>query len=490
MRTDFQFKNYTIAQIQEKLINEEFSALDLVNYCINKIEQTHSELNAIVIRNFDQARIMAAQADERIQAKLPLRPLEGIPYISKPLFCIKGLQTNACSRIIENFIPPYESTVTQRLQDAGAIVLGASNMDEFAMGGSTTHTIYGPTYNYHTRKDGKKVIAGGSSGGSAVAVAAGLAPFALGSDTGGSVRQPAALNGCVGIKPSFGRCSRFGMIAFASSLDQAGIFTNNTEDAAHILQIIAGNDPQDSTCANQEVPNFSQYINHSLKGLKIGIPIEVNKFDINPDIRKLWEHTKQELQKAGCEIKEIHLENIPYSISTYYTIAPIEAASNLARYDGIRYGSCNNYNYIKNIGDLYVQNRSQGFGDEVKRRILLGSFLTSGENLNHYYNHAKKMRNLIHLDFIKAFEEVDAILMPTTPDVANAIDEEQTVLQEYMADIMTVSVSLAGMPGISVPVGKSSSGLPIGMQIIANKFNEQVLFQMSKALCNMHQMQC
>lgn len=475
----------TITAIKEGFASGKFSSLELVNHLIEKIERTHSELNAVVINNFEKARELAKIADQNLKSG-KARDLEGIPYISKALFCSKGLVTNGCSNIIKNFVAPYESTVTQKLLDAGAIMLGAANMDEFAMGGSTTHSIYGPTHNYHIRNDGKKVIAGGSSGGSAAAVAANLAPFALGSDTGGSVRQPASLCGIIGIKPSFGRVSRYGMLAFASSLDQAGLLTNDIDDAALLLGIIAGYDENDSTSIDEPVPNYLENINKGVKGIKIGIPKECNpdyskEFKLDPDILASWKETKGRLKHMGAEIIDINLAHILHSLATYYIIAPVEACSNLARYDGIRYGETIG-DQAKNLDDLYVQNRVNGFGDEVKRRMVLGNFLLCGDNQGGYYGHAKKLRNLIYIDFVKAFKEVDAILMPTSPIVANPIDEKPTVLEEYMADILTTCVSLAGMPGISIPTATSQTGLPIGMQIVANKFNEGLLFQISKAL--------
>lgn len=477
------FKKLTIKNLQDKLKKCEITPLDLVLHCIKRIEETHNDLNAIVIRNFEKAIDDAKKAGENIKNGV-MRELEGIPYISKPLFCVKGMVTNACSRIIEDFVPPYDSTVTQRLKDAGAIVLGAANMDEFAMGGSTLNSFYGPTYNFHKRKDGEKVIAGGSSGGSASAVAAGLAPFALGSDTGGSVRQPASLCGCVGIKPTFGRVSRFGMISFASSLDQAGILANHIEDAAMILRIISGYDQNDSTCSKEPVPNFSENIGNEIKGLRIGIPKEMMNFDIHEETNKAYFDTIEKLKNLGCQIKEISLNDIKHSVSVYYTIAPIEASSNLARYDGIRFGKSVDYNDVNGINDLYVKNRAHGFGDEVKRRILLGTFLTSGPNLDLYYVHAKKLRNLIFLEFMRAFEEVDLILTPVSPNVARAVNEKVSVVQEYAADMLTIPVSLAGLPGISVPTHLSSTGLPIGMQIIGNKFCESLVLQVGWSLKN------
>jgi aspartyl-tRNA(Asn)/glutamyl-tRNA(Gln) amidotransferase subunit A len=357
-------KELTIKDLQQKIIDRQISALDLTLDCIKNIEEKNNDLNAIVIKNFENAIEMARLADENIKNG-KIRPLEGIPYISKSLFCSKGIVTNACSKIIEDFVSPYESTVTERLKNAGAIILGVSNMDEFAMGGSTLNTFYGPTYNPNKRNDGKKVIAGGSSGGSASAVAACLAPFALGSDTGGSVRQPASFCGCVGIKPSFGRVSRFGMIAFASSLDQAGVFANHIEDAALALQIISGHDENDSTCSFEEVPDFSEKIGYDLKNLKIGIPKEIMAFDIQEDIKKSYLETIEKFKELGCEIKEISLEDIKHSVAVYYTIAPIEASSNLARYDGIRYGKSMQYDDVNGINELYVKNRSKGFGEEV-----------------------------------------------------------------------------------------------------------------------------
>ena len=476
-------KRISISQIKANFANKKTNSTELINDLIQKIEKSQGDLNAVVIKNYEQALEKAKIADQNLKNNCG-GILEGIPFISKPVFCSKGITTNMCSNIIKNFVPTYESSVTERLLKEGAILLGSGNMDEFAMGSSTVSGIYGPAYSNWTRKnDGRRVIGGGSSGGSAISVSAGLAPFSLGSDTGGSVRQPAALTGLVGMKGTYGRCPRYGMITFASSFDQAGVFTTNVEDNALIFKIIAGHDSRDSTCLNAPVPDYLKNINIGVKGLKIGIPKECYEFkEMNAEVKDSWTNVMQKLQNAGAEIQEISLKNLKHGISIYYILASAEASSNFAKYDGIRYGS--RIENPKSIEDLYVQNRYLGFGDEVKRRIFLGTYVLSSDFDLDYYKKARQVRNIIYMDFQKAFESIDAILMPTTPDVARASDEQVTVMQNYMSDILTVPVSVAGLPAISVPSGLSSTGLPIGMQIVGNKLQESLLFQIAKQIEN------
>jgi aspartyl-tRNA(Asn)/glutamyl-tRNA(Gln) amidotransferase subunit A len=472
----------SISQIKQNFLEKKLTSVDLINDLINKIEDSQKDLNSVVIRNYEEALEKAKISDERLKNNRG-GLLEGIPFISKPVFCSKGVTTNMCSNIIKNFVPTYESSVTERLLKEGAILLASANMDEFAMGSSTVSGIYGPAYSNWVRSDGKRVIGGGSSGGSAIAVSAGLAPFSLGSDTGGSVRQPAALTGLIGMKGTYGRCPRYGMISFASSFDQAGVFTTNVEDNALIFNIIAGHDSRDSTCLNAPVDDYLKNINDGVKGLKIGIPKECYEFDeMNKEIKDSWDNVIQKLKESGAEIQEISLKNLRHGISIYYILASAEASSNFAKYDGIRYGS--RIENAKNIEDLYVQNRYLGFGDEVKRRIFLGSYVLSSDFEFDYYKKAQQVRNIIYLDFQKAFESIDAILMPTTPDVARAGDEKVTVMQNYMGDILTVPVSVAGLPAISVPSGISSTGLPIGMQIVGNKLQESLLYKIAKQIEN------
>ena len=478
----------SISQIKKDFAEKKITSTKLVENLINKIEKEDVELNSIVIKNYENALEKAKIADENIKNNRG-GLLEGIPFISKPVFCSKGVTTNMCSNIIKNFVPTYESSVTERLLNEGAILLANANMDEFAMGSSTTTGIYGSALsNWKRKSDGKRVIAGGSSGGSAIAVSSGFSPFSLGSDTGGSVRQPAALTGLVGMKGTYGRCPRYGMISFASSFDQAGVFTTNVDDNATIFNIIAGHDSRDSTSLKANVPNYLQNINNGVKGLKIGIPKECYEFDdMNEEVKNSWDTVIQKLKNAGAEIQEISLKNLKHGISIYYILASTEASSNFAKYDGIRYGPC--VENPKNLEDLYIQNRYLGFGDEVKRRIFLGTYVLSSDLEHNYYKKARQVRNVIYLDFQKAFESIDAILMPTTPDVARATDEKVTVVQNYMSDILTVPVNVAGLPGISVPSGLSSNGLPIGMQIVANKLQEGLLFQIAKQIENFQLME-
>ena len=477
-------KFLTISQIKKDLKEKKYSTLDLVNNCIDRIEKENSILNAVVIKDYDNARELAKKADIKI-SKGEGRLLEGIPGISKQVFCQKGLQADACSEMLKGFISPYESTVTGRLKDAGVIMLGSANMDEFAMGSSNENSFYGKANSVCIRNtDGRRVIPGGSSGGSSAAVSAGFAPFAMGSDTGGSVRQPAALTGLVGIKPTYGRCSRYGMISFASSFDSAGILTNNVEDAALLMRTMAGHDMKDSTCLDVEVEDYLKRINNGVKGLRIGIPIECSNFDgMNPDVANSWMDVAKKLTEAGAIVCDISLKNMKHGIAVYYALASAEASSNLSKYDGIHYGY--RVEDPKNLEDLYVRTRAEGFGDEVKRRIFLGTYVLSSDFECNYYKKARQVRNIIYQDFQDAFKDVDAILMPTTPDVARACDEEVSVMQNYISDILTVPVSVAGMTAISVPTGLSSSGLPIGMQIVANKFQEGLLFQIAKEVENL-----
>jgi aspartyl-tRNA(Asn)/glutamyl-tRNA(Gln) amidotransferase subunit A len=476
-------KLLTISQIKKDLKERKYSTLDLVNNCIDRIEKENDILNAVVIKDYENARELAKQADIRI-SKGEDRLLEGIPGISKQVFCHKGLQSDACSKMLKGFISPYESTVTSRLKDAGVIMIGSANMDEFAMGSANQNSFYGKANSPWIRNtDGKRVIPGGSSGGSSAAVSAGFTPFAMGSDTGGSVRQPAALTGLVGIKPTYGRCSRYGMISFASSFDSAGVLTNNVEDSALLMHTMAGHDIQDSTCLNIEVEDYLKRINNGVKGLKIGIPVEcMNLEGMNSDIKNSWMNVAKKLTESGAIMQDISLKNLKHGIAVYYALASAEAASNLSKYDGIRYGY--RIEDPKNLEDLYVRNRAEGFGDEVKRRIFLGTYVLSSDFECNYYKKAKQVRNIIYQDFQDAFKNVDAILMPTTPDVARACDEKVSVMQNYISDILTVPVSVAGMTAISVPTGMSSSGLPIGMQLVANKFQEGLLFQIAKEIEN------
>lgn len=471
----------SIADAHRGLTDKSFSSVELVNAHLAEIKK-QSHLNAYTDITEGIAFAAANASDDRRQTNALIGPMDGIPVAVKDLFCTKNVRSTSCSHILDGFIPPYESTVTANLFNAGAVMLGKTNMDEFAMGSTTTTSYNGPTLNPHLGKDDtKELVPGGSSGGSAAAVSAYLCMGALGSDTGGSVRQPAAFCGNVGVKPTYGRCSRFGMIAFASSLDQAGIFTRTVEDAAIMLQSICGHDPMDSTSATQPVPDFTSLINHPLKGKRIGIPKEYTQDGMPDEITKLWEQGAKWLQEAGAEIIDISLPHTKYALPVYYIIAPAEASSNLARYDGVRYGlrvapkGCS-------LDDMYELTRSEGFGEEVKRRIMIGTYVLSAGYYDAYYKKAQSVRTLIAQDFTSAFNKVDAILTPTTPTPAFGLNEKLDPLTMYLNDVFTVPASLAGLPGMSVPVGISSNGLPLGLQVLSNTFNECTMFQVARCL--------
>jgi aspartyl-tRNA(Asn)/glutamyl-tRNA(Gln) amidotransferase subunit A len=438
-------------------------------------------LNSFVVKTPEIALEQAKASDARRQ-KGDAGLLDGIPVGVKDLFCTKGVSSTSCSHILDGFEPTYESTVTSNLFNSGAVMLGKTNMDEFAMGSANTHSNYGPVENPWKRQgDDSVLVPGGSSGGSAAATAAGLCMGALGSDTGGSIRQPAAFCGVVGIKPTYGRCSRYGMIAFASSLDQAGVFTRSVEDAALMLEAISGHDVKDSTSVERSVPNFAKAITGDIKGMRIGIPKEYVHEDTPEAISQLWEQGKAWLKEAGAEIVEISLPYTEYALPTYYIIAPAEASSNLARYDGVRYGlrvAPEN----SSLDDMYELTRSEGFGDEVKRRIMIGTYVLSSGYYDAYYRKAQKVRALIARDFEQAFESVDAILTPTTPSPAFGVGENLDPVTMYLNDVFTVPASLAGLPGISVPAGLSADGLPLGLQLIGRAFEESTICNVARVI--------
>lgn len=468
----------TLAQAKEGLLQKKFSATELTQAYLNAMAH-HRSLNAYILETPELALEQAKLSDQRL-AKGEARPLEGLPLAIKDLFCTKGVQTTAGSHILEGFKPPYESTVSHNLKEAGAVFLGKTNMDEFAMGSANITSYYGNVINPWQRTDGKELTPGGSSGGSATAVAAGLCLAATGTDTGGSIRQPAAFSGIVGIKPTYGRCSRWGIVAFASSLDQAGPMTRDVHDAALMLEIMAGHDPKDSTSAPREVPSFEKALNQGVKGLRVGIPKEYRLDGMPEDTLKLWEKGAQWLKDAGAEIVEISLPHTKYSLATYYVLAPAEASSNLARYDGVRYG-------LRvpgtTLDELYENTRTEGFGLEVQRRILIGTYVLSAGYYDAYYLKAQKVRKLITQDFEVAFQKVDVILTPTTPSAAFALDEKPTdPVVMYLNDVLTVPANLAGLPGISIPAGLSKEGLPLGLQLIGPAFDESVLFRTGRVL--------
>ena len=473
----------TLQQTISGLQKKQFSATEVVSAYIKNIEN-NTHLNAYITTNFENSLKQAKLADEKINQQQAL-PLQGIPIAIKDLFCTKNLKTTCGSKMLENFIPPYESTVTQKLLDAGAIFLGKTNLDEFAMGSTTTTSYFGKTINpYRSKKDpNQPLTAGGSSGGSACAVAANLCLAATGSDTGGSIRQPASFTNTVGIKPTYGRCSRYGMIAFASSLDQAGIFGKNVYDTALVQKIISGFDSKDSTSANITVPNFESLLNANLTGKKIGIPKEYRLNNMPAEIEKLWQKGIEIVKNNGAEIIDISLPHTSYAAAVYYVIAPAECSSNLARFDGVRYGHRTNKTNIS-LDEFYKHSRAEGFGHEVKKRIIIGTFALSSGYYDAYYKKAQQVRQLILQDFLQAFTKVDAILTPSTPNSAFSFNDMANFdpIQIYLNDIFTVPANLAGLPAISVPAGLDSNSLPLGLQIITPHFDEQTAFDIALAI--------
>ncbi|MET0155986.1 MAG: Asp-tRNA(Asn)/Glu-tRNA(Gln) amidotransferase subunit GatA [Rickettsiales bacterium] len=463
---------FSVKKLSGALARREVSAAEATGFFLKRIERDKA-LNAFHCVTEDIAFARAAEADARLQAGAPLHALDGVPVAVKDLFCTEGATSESCSNILRGFIPPYESTVTQQLRDAGAVMLGKVNMDEFAMGSSTASSCYGKTANPWKNKDNPDDVLtpGGSSGGSATAVAAGLAPFSLGSDTGGSIRQPAAFCGIVGLKPTYGRCSRRGMIAFASSLDQAGVFTNNVEDAAITLQAICGYDAWDATSSQRDVGDFASELGRGVKGKRIGVPKEYDLPGLPDSIKKLWEKSVTYYKDAGAEIIDVSLPHTEYALATYYVVAPAEASSNLARYDGVRYGKRADGDF-PSLDAMYARTRSEGFGDEVKRRIMIGTYVLSSGYYDAYYVKAQKVRARIAEDFSRAFEKVDAILAPVTPTPAFSLETKPDPLTMYMNDVFTIPASLAGLPAMSVPTGYADNGLPLGMQLIAPHFAE------------------
>jgi aspartyl-tRNA(Asn)/glutamyl-tRNA(Gln) amidotransferase subunit A len=468
----------TIAEARTGLRAKDFTAVELTDAYLAAIDAANGALNAYVTVTDEQAREMARASDAKIAAGQG-GALEGIPLGIKDLFGTQGVHTQAASHILDGFKPRYESTVTQNLWDDGAIMLGKLNMDEFAMGSSNESSYYGAVKN-PWRADGsnRDLVPGGSSGGSAAAVAAFLCAGATATDTGGSIRQPAAFTGTVGIKPTYGRCSRWGIVAFASSLDQAGPIARDVRDAAILLKSMASTDPKDTTSVDEEVPDYEAAIGQSVKGMRIGIPKEYRVDGMPGEIDALWQQGIDWLRDAGAEIVEISLPHTKYALPAYYIVAPAEASSNLARYDGVRYGL---RVPGKDIADMYEQTRAAGFGEEVKRRIMIGTYVLSAGYYDAYYLKAQKVRTLIRRDFETVFHDgVDAILTPATPSAAFAIGDEEMAadpVKMYLNDIFTVTVNMAGLPGIAVPAGLSSTGLPLGLQLIGRPFDEETLFR-------------
>ncbi|MGR3376866.1 Asp-tRNA(Asn)/Glu-tRNA(Gln) amidotransferase subunit GatA [Salipiger abyssi] len=476
--------NMKLAEARDALRAGDVTSVELTEACLSAIEGAGA-LNAFVHKTPDLAREQAQAADARIKAG-DAPAMCGIPMGIKDLFCTRGVASQAASRILEGFKPEYESTVTTQLFDAGAVMLGKLNMDEFAMGSSNETSCYGNTVNPWRRgNDDTALTPGGSSGGSAAAVAADLCLAATGTDTGGSIRQPAAFTGITGIKPTYGRCSRWGIVAFASSLDQAGPMTKDVRDSAILLNAMCGHDPRDSTSADLPVPDFEAMLTGDIKGKTIGIPREYRMEGMPEEIEALWTRGREMLADAGAKIVDISLPHTKYALPAYYVIAPAEASSNLARYDGVRYGHRATLSQGEGINDMYEKTRAEGFGHEVQRRVMVGTYVLSAGFYDAYYNRARKVRTLIKKDFEDVFAQgVDAILTPATPSAAFGLGEmkEADPVQMYLNDVFTVTVNLAGLPGVSVPAGLDKQGLPLGLQLIGRPWEEGDLLNTAYAL--------
>ncbi|WP_232629798.1 Asp-tRNA(Asn)/Glu-tRNA(Gln) amidotransferase subunit GatA [Methylobacterium sp. Leaf118] len=473
----------TLAEARDGLKAKRFSAREIAQAHVEAIERAGA-LNAYLAATPDRALKMAAVSDEKI-AKGEARPLEGLPLGIKDLFCTQGVATTAGSKILEGFEPHYESNVSTQLWRDGAVMLGKLNLDEFAMGSSNETSAYGNTISPWRRRGSEAaLVPGGSSGGSAAAVAAHLCLGATATDTGGSIRQPAALTGTVGIKPTYGRCSRWGIIAYASSLDQAGPIARTVQDCAILLGSMAGHDPRDTTSVDRPVPDFEAAVSRGVKGLTIGIPREYRVEGMPAEIQRLWDQGAEWLKAAGATIREISLPHTPYALPAYYIVAPAEASSNLARYDGVRYGL---RVPGKDIAAMYENTRAAGFGREVKRRIMIGTYVLSAGYYDAYYVRAQKIRTLIKRDFEEAYASgIDAILTPATPSSAFGIGEKASAdpVEMYLNDVFTVTVNMAGLPGISVPAGLDAQGLPLGLQLIGRPFDEETLFAAAQTIEN------
>ena len=465
----------TFADLRQKLISGEVSSKELVQEKINRIKELDSTLNSFLTINADYALDQAEYIDKQIASGKDIGYLTGIPLAIKDNLCTKGIKTTCASKILSNFSPPYESTVTKKLLNAGAIIIGKTNLDEFAMGSSTESSAFGPTLNpWNISK-----VPGGSSGGSAASVAAGLCYGSLGSDTGGSIRQPASFCGVVGMKPTYGRVSRWGLIAFASSLDQVGPFANNVSDAAEILQVIAGKDELDSTTVDIPVPNYLVNLTKSIKGLKIGLIDDCFEHEgLANDVKKSVLNSASLLENLGAEIINVSCPRFNDGIATYYVIAPSEASANLARYDGVKYGF--RFEDQQSLIEMTTKSRALGFGSEVKRRILIGTYALSAGYVDAYYKKAQQVRTLIRRDFDNAFQKVDILLAPTAPTTAFGFGENiDNPMAMYLSDLLTIPANLAGLPAISLPCGFDKSGLPIGLQLIGNVFEEGKLLQVA-----------
>lgn len=473
------FTKLTIADARDLLAKGDITSRELTEAHVEAVSAS-KPLNAYILETPEKALDMADKADAMIKAG-SASGMTGIPIGVKDLYCTKGVRTTACSHILDGFVPQYESTVTQNLWDAGAVMLGKLNMDEFAMGSSNENSYYGPVKNPWRRGE-TDTVPGGSSGGSVASVAGFAAMGATASDTGGSIRQPAAFTGTVGIKPTYGRCSRYGMVAFASSLDQAGTVTRTVRDGAIMLEAICGFDAKDSTSADMAVPNFEAALTGDIRGLKVGIPAEYRLDGMPKEIEAVWDKGIAWLKDAGAEIVSISLPHTKYALPTYYIVAPAEASSNLARYDGVRYGLRDNGDE-SSLDEMYYSTRAAGFGDEVKRRIMIGTYVLSAGYYDAYYIKAQKVRQLISNDFKAAYEKCDVILTPTTPSAAFAFGEKSDdPLAMYLNDVFTVPASLAGLPGLSVPAGLDSTGLPLGLQVLGKAWDEETMIKVGGVL--------
>ena len=470
----------TIAQLATAMGKKEASAVEVVEAHLKKLD-AHRALNAFITETPDKARAMARASDER-RAKGQVGLLEGVPLAIKDLFCTEGVQTTAASHILEGFVPQYESTVTANLWKQGAVMVGKTNLDEFAMGSSNMTSHFGGVENpWKKRGDNRKLVPGGSSGGSAAAVAAYMVPGSTGTDTGGSIRQPASFCGIVGMKPTYGRCSRWGVVAFASSLDQPGPFARTVEDTALMLQAMAGHDPKDSTSAPLALPDFvAAARNPDIKGMRVGIPNEYRVDGTSPEIVSLWEKGIEMMKAAGASIVEVSLPHTKYALPAYYIVAPAECSSNLARYDGVRFGL---RVPGKDLIEMYQNTRGAGFGKEVRRRVMIGTYVLSAGYYDAYYKKAQQIRQLIARDFKQAFEKCDVLLTPTAPTAAFAAGEKMDdPVTMYLNDMFTIPASMAGLPGISVPVGADKDGLPLGLQLIGRSFDEETVLRSAAAL--------
>ena len=471
---------FSIAAASRGLRDRSFTSAELTHSYLDAIETLNPRLNAYVTVTAERALQAAAAADVAL-SRAEQTPLMGIPLAIKDLFCTRDVRTTAASRMLEAFVPPYESTVTERLLRDGAVFLGKTNLDEFAMGSSNMNSMFGPVVNPWQRPgDAARLVPGGSSGGSAAAVAGRLALGATGTDTGGSIRQPASFCGVVGLKPTYGRCSRWGVIAFASSLDQPGPIARNVEDCAILLRSMAGYDAKDSTSVDRPVPDYAAACGRSLRGLRVGIPQEYHSAATPPEIEALWQQGVYWLRDAGCEIVNVSLPHTKYGLAAYYIIAPAECSSNLARYDGVRFGTRVD---ADSLDELYERSRARGFGTEVQRRILIGTYVLSAGYYDAYYLRAQKVRSLILRDFTEAFQKVDVLLTPTTPSAAFAQGEKMDdPIKMYLNDVFTVPASMAGVPALSVPTGLSEDGLPLGLQLIGRPFDEEALLAVGHVL--------